>query len=297
MSTLFKFSSTAATIFINFLKTNIILLQNPFWNEAVHTSLRWKTTRPAQHLFASHNSPCLLYSSTHHPRSVENKVGNFMNYILALGTLSKCSEQIRVTLMEQQCATCMVWNSAPNLEQRPGKNRSFLLPESGPQVASGKDRPHILSDPLWRWPCDITCCIKKLYGMPRQCVSRLQKATLGENRFEKSPGLEGSLKHRDGGKGLHFASQLTSRFNAAVTLKKVSIKKATSPWDFRLKSGKGGGKKHALGLKKQKHNKKLMSSQHGYHFFYEHRRKHELRSIFFFLPDCSSAVIEKGRCY
>jgi len=48
--------------------------------------------------------------------------------------------------------------------------------------------------------------------MPRQCVSGLQKATQGgENRFEKSSGLEGSLKHRDGGKGLHCASQLTSQ--------------------------------------------------------------------------------------
>lgn len=181
------------------------------------------------------------------------------------------------------------------LEQTPGKNRGFLLPESGPQVASGKDRPHILSDPLWRWPYDITCCVKKLYGTPGQCVSGLQKAAQGENRFEKSPGLEGSLKHRDGGKGLRFASQLTShrRFNAAVTLKKVSIKKGTSPWDFRLKTC-------FWPEKKQKNkNKKLMSSQHGYHFLYEHWRKHELRSIFFFffLPVCSSAVIEKGRCY
>jgi len=38
----------------------------------------------------------------------------------------------------------------PLMEQRPVKNRSFVLPESGPQVASGKDRLHILSDPLWR---------------------------------------------------------------------------------------------------------------------------------------------------
>lgn len=109
--------------------------------------------------------------------------------------------------------------------------------------------------------------------MPGQCVSWLQKAAWGENRFEKSPGLESSLKHRDGGKGLHFASQLTShcRFNAAVTLKKVSIKKGTSPWDFRLKSWKIGAEKHALGEKKEKEqNKKLMSSQHGYHFLYEH---------------------------
>lgn len=67
MDTLFKFSPTAATIFIKFLKTNIILLQNPFRNEAVHTSLRWKTTRPAQHLFASHNSPCLLSLFIHPP--------------------------------------------------------------------------------------------------------------------------------------------------------------------------------------------------------------------------------------
>ncbi len=144
------------------------------------------------------------------------------------------------------------------LEQRPGKNHGFLLPESSPQVASGKDRPQILSDPLWRWPCDITCCAKKLYGMPRQCVSGLQKAARGENRFEKIPGLEGSLKHSDGGKGLHFTSQLTShrRFNAAVTLKKVCIKKGTSPWDFRLKSWKKGAEKHALGLKKTKTKQK-----------------------------------------
>lgn len=72
--------------------------------------------------------------------------------------------------------------------------------------------------------------------MPRRCVSGLQKAARRENRFEKSPGLEGSLKHSGAGKGLHFASQLTShrRFNTAITLRKVSIKVKSSPWDFRL---------------------------------------------------------------
>lgn len=265
-------------------------LFTPVWGEKQHGLFNICLRVIIHHVYS-------LYSSTHHPRRVENKVGNFMNYILALGTLSKCSEQIRVTLMEQQCATCMVWNSAPNLEKRPGKNRSFLLPESGPQVASGKDRPHILSDPLWRWPCDITCCIKKLYGMPRQCVSRLQKATLGENRFEKSPGLEGSLKHRDGGKGLHFASQLTSRFNAAVTLKKVSIKKATSPWDFRLKSGKGGGKKTCFRFEKTKTQQKADVLAAWLSLLLWAQKKTWTQEHVFFYPDCSSAVIEKGRCY
>lgn len=69
------------------------------------------------------------------------------------------------------------------------------------------------------------------------CI-RASKSRPGENRFEKSPGLEGSLKHSGAGKGLHFASQLTShrRFNAAITLRKVSIKAKSSPWDFRQKT-------------------------------------------------------------
>lgn len=266
------------------------MLQNPFWNKAVHTSMWWSTTWPVQYLFASHNLQCLRSLFTHPPsQEVWEQSRAFHELYFSSG---HCLKMLWANTGYLNGAAVrhlysLKFSSKPWwLEQRPGKSGGFLLPESGPQVASGKDRPHILSHPLWRWPCDITCCVKKLYGTPRQCVSGLQKAARGENRFEKSPGLEGSLKHRDGGKGLHFASQLTShrRFNAAVTLKKVSIKKGSSPWDFRLKSGGKRPEKHALGLeKKHKQKKKLMSSQHGYHFLYEHWRKHELRSIFFFL--------------
>ncbi len=187
-----------------------------------------------------------LYSPTHHPRRVENKVGHFMNYILALGTVSKCSEQIRVTLMEQQCTTCIVWNSAPNLDARAEAREEPRLLASREQPTGGL-RQGQATNPLWP-PLEVTLrhylLRKKLYGMPRQCVSGLQKAARGENRFEKIPGLEGSLKHSDGGKGLHFTSQLTShrRFNAAVTLKKVSIKKEPLHGTSDLRAGKKGQK-------------------------------------------------------
>lgn len=90
------------------------------------------------------------------------------------------------------------------LEQRPGKNRGFLLPESGPQVASGKDRPHILSDPLWRWPYDITCCVKKALWDDRTVCIRASKSRPGGESFWEKPRFRGLFETQRWWKGSAF---------------------------------------------------------------------------------------------
>lgn len=180
----------------NIVKTNIILQQNPLWNEAVHTSLSWNTTRPAEHLFVSHNSPCLLSLFTH-PLSQEGweQSREFHELYFSSGHSLKMLRANAGYL--NGTAVChlhgLKFSSKPWWqEQRPGKNRSFVLPESGPQVASGKDRPHIFPDPLWRWPCDITCCVKKaLWDAKTMCI-RASKSHPGRREsFWKKPRFRG----------------------------------------------------------------------------------------------------------
>ncbi len=147
-----------------------------------------------------------LYSPTHHPRRVENKVGHFMNYILALGTVSKCSEQIRVTLMEQQCTTCIVWNSAPNLDARAEAREEPRLPASREQPTGGL-RQGQATNPLWP-PLEVTLRHyllrkKALWDAKSVCI-RASKSRLGGESFWENPRFRGLFETQWRWKGSAF---------------------------------------------------------------------------------------------